>query len=57
MKDDIFKKITEGAKEAIAIEKGELAPARTTVYRGAKAAAGTGVDAATIITARNTDRR
>jgi len=34
MKDNVFKKISEGAKEAIAIEKGELTPARSTVYFG-----------------------
>jgi len=34
MKDDVFTKITQGTKEAIAIEKGELALARTTVYFG-----------------------
>ncbi|NBC23669.1 MAG: type II toxin-antitoxin system MqsA family antitoxin [Gammaproteobacteria bacterium] len=34
MKDDVFKKITDGAKEAIAIEKGVLTPARTSVYFG-----------------------
>jgi putative transcriptional regulator len=34
MKDDVFNKITKGTKEAIAIRRGELAPARTTVYFG-----------------------
>jgi putative transcriptional regulator len=34
MKEEVFSKLTQGAKEAIAIEKGELAPARATVYFG-----------------------
>jgi len=32
MKDILFKQIEKGLKEAIAIEKGELAPARVSIF-------------------------
>ena len=32
MKDDVFKKLQKGVEEAVAIEKGEQADARVTIY-------------------------